>query len=207
MASRSTRQACENFRIALGTILPTSAKHGRSPIAPTFIRSGCSTRMLALRDTTKRLHKVSARRRPRRSPPSTRRSTNSWSRKRGQMPATLTAAEISTTRQQLRTFHIAGRGLEQLTPAGPLWPALLDQLPPHSPAQTVDLSSLYARTLSSSRAKARADFLEKVKKLRERLRELFSPESAASFGREAGTFLDARALSEAFQTRAGGTHM
>lgn len=123
------------------------------------------------------------------------------------MPPTLTAAEVAITRQQLRTFHIAGRGLEHLTPAGPLWPALLDQLPPHSPAQTVDLSSLYARTLSSSRAKARADFLEKVKKLRERLKELFSPESAASFGREAGTFLDAGALAQAFQTRPSGTHM
>jgi pyruvate-ferredoxin/flavodoxin oxidoreductase len=71
----------------------------------------------------------------------------------------------------------------------------------------VDLSSLYARTLSSSRAKARTDFLEKVKKLRERLKELFSPESAASFGREAGTFLDAGALAQAFQTRASAqTH-
>ena len=128
------------------------------------------------------------------------------------MPTSLTAAEISITRQQLRTFHIAGRGLDQLTPAGPLWPALLDQLPPLAPAEAVDLSSLYADALSKSRGKARTDFIEQVKKTREQLKELFSSESAAdeissSFGKEAGSFLDASALAQALRTRAGGVRM
>src|SRR5271165_5235579 len=38
------------------------------------------------------------------------------------------AADKSVSREQLRTFHLTGRGLDALQPAGPIRPALLDQL-------------------------------------------------------------------------------
>ena len=117
-----------------------------------------------------------------------------------------TATETSITREQIRTFHIAGRGLDRFMPATPLWPALFDQLPPLPPVEPVDLASLYASAVSVSRGKARTDFLERIKQTRERLRELFLPQSSAesishSLGKEAGSFIDAGALAQAFETR------
>jgi hypothetical protein len=38
------------------------------------------------------------------------------------------ALNTSVSREQLRTFHLTGRGLDELLPQGPLRPALLDQL-------------------------------------------------------------------------------
>jgi len=117
-----------------------------------------------------------------------------------------TATETSITREQARTFHIAGRGLDPFTPAAPLWPALFDQLPPLPPVEPVDLAALYAGAVSASRGPARTDFLERIQQTRERLRELFLPQSSpdaigSSLGKEAGAFIDAGTLAQAFETR------
>ncbi len=45
------------------------------------------------------------------------------------MPAVVTAGEGLISRQQLRAFHLTGKGLNQAEPEGPMRPALLDQLP------------------------------------------------------------------------------
>lgn len=49
------------------------------------------------------------------------------------MPSALSAVsgtEAAITPQQLRTFHIAGRGIEQAVPHSSLRPAILDEMPP-----------------------------------------------------------------------------
>lgn len=45
------------------------------------------------------------------------------------MTSGVTTAEVQISRQQLRAFHIAGKGLEHAAPDEPLRPALLDRLP------------------------------------------------------------------------------
>lgn len=45
------------------------------------------------------------------------------------MSAGVTAVDVLISRQQLRAFHVTGKGLDHAAPDGPLRPALLDQLP------------------------------------------------------------------------------
>src|SRR5437016_10576835 len=119
------------------------------------------------------------------------------------MPSTVTDSEALITREQLRTFHIAGRGLEFAVPAGPLRPVSLDQLQQLPPFETGDLRPLYESSLTASRCEARKAFLEKIKQARARLEELLAlddvraPEAgsakvvSASLGHEGGVFFDA----------------
>ena len=114
----------------------------------------------------------------------------------------ITSADTQISREHLRTFHIAGRGLDHLIPAAPLEPVVLDELP-HAPRfASADLGSLHADALASSRGKARADFLQRIKQAYERLKEILAADdgqSPASLGSGAGTFFNANALAEALQ--------
>jgi hypothetical protein len=123
------------------------------------------------------------------------------------------------SREELRAFHITGRGLEHLTSTAPLRlamsPAVLEQLPDLERLQSADLLALYAAAVESSRSKARTQFLEKIKLAHERLRELLaldhelSPDAysartvSASLG-SPGSLFRAKALADAFQARTGG---
>ena len=119
-------------------------------------------------------------------------------------------------REQLRTFHIAGRGLDDAIPPSPLRPAALDQLEQLPPFEPEDLAALYTAAVNSARSKARAAFLAKIKHARESLRDLLaldvahSPEStsaenlSATLGREAGAFFDTSALSTLFHSAPNG---
>src|ERR1039457_7262124 len=130
------------------------------------------------------------------------------------MRASVTAPPSS--REQLRTFHIAGRGLDHAIPTAPLRPAALDQLQQLPPFESDDLTSLYDAAAAPPPAKPRAAFLTKIKQARERLSEFlmldasYSPEASspenisASLGREAGAFFNASALAEAFQSSPDG---
>ena len=112
----------------------------------------------------------------------------------------MTSTETQISKEQLRTFHIAGRGLEHLTPAAPLEPVLLDQ--PLAPSLlSTGLRPLHAAALASSRGKTRSDFLEKIKQAHERLKGILAPygPSPASLGTEVETFFNASALTEALQ--------
>jgi hypothetical protein len=118
----------------------------------------------------------------------------------------------ATSREQLRTFHIAGWGLELAIPASPLRPLALDDLPQLPPFESEDLISLYTAAVTSSRGKARAVFLARIKQAREQLREMLalddshSPEAStgenisAALGREAGLFFNTDALADVFHT-------
>lgn len=119
------------------------------------------------------------------------------------------------SREELRAFHITGRGLEHLTPSAPMRPAVLDQLPDLDVLQSPDLLTLYAAAVESSRSQARTQFFERIKLARERLREILvlqhelslrpgpARKVSRSFGSPASLFR-ANALAEAFQTRTGG---
>src|SRR5437879_4127023 len=90
------------------------------------------------------------------------------------MESTVTDPAALITREQLRTFHVAGRGLEFAVPTSSLRPAALDQLQQLPPFESADLRSLYASALDTSRGGARADFLERVKVARWTLEELLA---------------------------------
>jgi len=127
------------------------------------------------------------------------------------MASTVTDAAAPVTREQLRTFHVAGRGLEFAIPTAPMRPAALDQLQQLPPFEAADLRSLYASALTASRSEARTGFLEKIKLSRASLQELLlldalrtseagSPESlAAALGSEGSVFFDAGALAAALR--------
>lgn len=119
------------------------------------------------------------------------------------------------TKEQLRTFHIAGRGLDFAVPTTPLRPAALDLLPKLPPVEATNLRSLYASALTAARGAARAAFLERIRQARGRLTELLAlddlrrPEAAspavlsAALGSEGHVFFDAGALAAALGQPAG----
>src|SRR5690242_8556100 len=111
------------------------------------------------------------------------------------MESTVTDPAALITREQLRTFHVAGRGLEFAIPAPSLRPAALDQLQQLPAFESADLRSLYTSALDASRSQARTSFLEKIKQARASLQELLaldalrSPEFPfAALGSEGGLF-------------------
>ena len=114
----------------------------------------------------------------------------------------MTSAEAQISREQLRTFHIAGRGLEHLAPAVPLDPVVLDE-PSPAPSVAFDgLRALHAAALAESRANTRKLFLDKIDQAHEQLRSILGPDgrqSPASLGSEADTFFNTSALAEALQ--------
>src|SRR6202011_3949194 len=122
------------------------------------------------------------------------------------MESTVTDGAALITRERLRTFHLAGRGLPFAVPATTLRPAVLDQLQQLPPFESADLRSLYASALSASRNQARTSFLDKIKRASASLEELLSlhdlrtPEAgsaeflSAGLGREGSVFFDAGSL-------------
>lgn len=127
------------------------------------------------------------------------------------MVSTLADQEELITKEQLRTFHVAGRGLEFAAPKGPLRPAALDQLQQLPPFEATDLRSLYESSVAGGRRESRASFLEKLRQARARLIELLElddrrgPEAASpgvlssALGREGGLFFDSGALAAALR--------
>jgi ferredoxin len=127
------------------------------------------------------------------------------------MEATVTDRAASITREQLRTFHVAGRGLEFAVPTASLRPAALDQLQQLPPFESADLPSLYTAALTASRNPARKSFLEKIKLARTNLQELLaldalrtpaaaSPEYlTAALGNEGSVFFNPGALAAALR--------
>src|SRR5208283_699187 len=124
------------------------------------------------------------------------------------MPSMETDQETPITREQLRTFHIAGRGLEHLIPAAPLRPAALDRLQQLPSFETADLLSLYESALSAARGSYQKRLLEKIQKARTGLLDLLALDSegatAESFGQEGGLFFDTSALSAALHGSQNG---
>ncbi len=127
------------------------------------------------------------------------------------MASTETDQETPITREQLRTFHIAGHGLEHLIPAAPLRPAALDQIQQIPPFETVDLLSLYESSLRAARGEYQKAFLEKIRKARTSLLDLLALDSQGStpesFGQEASVFFNAGALSAALGSQNGRASM
>lgn len=131
------------------------------------------------------------------------------------MESTIAGKEALITREQLRTFHLAARGLEFAMPTAPLRPAALDQLQQLPPFETADLRSLYASALSAARTAARTAFLENIRQARTRLTELLAlddlrtPEAgspavvSAGLGNEGSVFFNAGALAAALGHPAG----
>lgn len=124
------------------------------------------------------------------------------------MPSPETDQETPITRENLRTFHIAGRGLEHLIPAAPLRPAALDRLQQLPPFETADLLSLYESALRLARSSYRKAFLDKIQKARTSLLGLLALDSEGptpeSFGQEGGLFFDTSALSAALHGSQNG---
>lgn len=132
------------------------------------------------------------------------------------MQPTTTGKEERITREQLRTFHIAGRGLDFAAPSGALRPAALDQLEQLPAFEPADLRSLYESCLNESRGEARKRFVEKVKRARTSLGDLLSlddrrkPESdgrevvSAALGAEGSGFFDTGALAVALGSPRAG---
>ena len=127
------------------------------------------------------------------------------------MSSTIVVDEAAITREEIRNFHITGRGLECAIPAAALQPAVVKQaFPPARP--TADLPGVYAAALKSTRTKARQDLLERVRQSRDRLAELLaiddarSPEAStadvveAALGIEGSRFLNPGALAGVLQT-------
>ena len=128
------------------------------------------------------------------------------------MAPTVTEIPASITREQLRTFHIAGHGLEHAIPAGPLRTTALELLNPLSPFSASDLFSLFTSSLEASRKAARAEFIGELQRTQAQLIELLEIDNlrspaessadtvAASLGAEGGMFFDTAALAGALRT-------
>jgi len=117
-------------------------------------------------------------------------------------------------REQLRTFHLSGKGLDELRPTSPMRPVLpeevLKALPPAESFQPEPLASLHASALAAERAPARAKFLAALKQAVAQLQDLLSVDDAkrtpagaghisASLGAEAGRFLAVDELTGAWK--------
>jgi hypothetical protein len=113
--------------------------------------------------------------------------------------------------QELRTFHLAGRGMEGFRPEGNLEPVLQDRsvLPSSGPGP---LAALYGKLLGEERAAARSRFRAELKQSVARLQELLSIDRAkrmaasmeqvsASFGSQAGRFLAVPKLTGALERK------
>ena len=117
---------------------------------------------------------------------------------------------MTITAEQIRTFHLTGKGLNDCIPFGPLRPALIPHAAP-SP-QRPELSELYAHALREQRGKARSRFLENLRYCRDRMQELLTLDDgrnpalsrspgalSASLGNGI-SFFDSGALAVALQT-------
>ena len=146
------------------------------------------------------------------------------------MPLIEITTENAVSREQLRAFHLTGRGLEELAPEGPLDPALLDEIalprfedsyPLHFSDTSIGFGEstpllLLCAAIQSARREARQSFVQQLKESGQRLRELLgvdgrtqvatTPENVAqSLGARAASYLDASALAGALRRRPNPT--
>lgn len=131
------------------------------------------------------------------------------------MDGTVIEEQEAFSTEQLRTFHISGRGLAHAVPEM-LRPAAIEKIPHPERPETADLPSLYSAALVETRGKCRAAFLERVRKSCVRLAELLAiddsraPEASsgdvisAALGNEASVFFNSGALAEVFANPAKG---
>jgi tetratricopeptide (TPR) repeat protein len=146
------------------------------------------------------------------------------------MPLIEITTENAVSREQLRAFHLTGRGLEALAPEGPLDAALLDEIalprledsyPLHIGdweigfGESTPLLFLCA-AIQSARREARQSFAQQLKECGQRLRELLGVDDrtqvattaenvAQSLGARASAYLDASALAGALGRRPNPT--
>src|SRR5579884_20927 len=125
------------------------------------------------------------------------------------MPSTITDL---ISKEQIRTFHVSGRGLDFAEPAGPLRPAVLDQLEQLPAFETADVKSVYESSLKEARSAPRARFAETLRQARAGLQNLLilddqrKQENAsgeaisAALGNEANAFFNTGALAAALET-------
>ncbi len=121
------------------------------------------------------------------------------------------------TREKLRTFHLAARGLEECRPAERLKPLLpegaLESLPR---GMAEPLEALYVRQITEGRAAARTKFREQLKLGIAQLRDLLSVDEAkrtpaslqkvaASLGADADRFLSMSQLLQVFGRQSNKT--
>lgn len=113
----------------------------------------------------------------------------------------MSATETIVSREHLRTFHLTGRGLEHLRPAGPLRPALSEEVrkalsAPQGPSDS--LLAKHAAALAAARAPVRARFSLALKQAVAHLQDLLAVDDAkrtpassgkASLGASAQRFL------------------
>ena len=110
------------------------------------------------------------------------------------------ANQAEQWREQLRTFHLTGRGLEEWTPRGPLWPAAAADLAGAGPGGLPPgvLAREYQAAAAERRQAARARLLARFTGHAERARALLgeAPRGGAAeeFGVEGGQFLKPEAL-------------
>jgi hypothetical protein len=144
------------------------------------------------------------------------------------MPLIEITTENAVSREQLRAFHLMGRGLEALAPEGPLHPALLDEIalprfeesyPLHFLDTSIGFGEstpllLLCAAIQFARREARQSLVQQLKEFGQRLRELLgvddrtqvasTPEKVAqSLGARAASYLDASALAGALRRSAG----
>jgi hypothetical protein len=146
------------------------------------------------------------------------------------MPLMEITTENAVSREQLRGFHLTGRGLEEFAPEGALDPALLaeialprleDSYPLHFGDTPIGFGEsapllILCAALQSARREARQSLVQQLKESGQRLRELLgvddrtqvatTPENVArSLGARASTYLDASALAGALRGRPNPT--
>jgi hypothetical protein len=146
------------------------------------------------------------------------------------MPLIEITTENAVSREQLRAFHLTGRGLDALAPEGAFDPALLDEIalprledsyPLHFGDTSIGFGEstpllLTLAALQSARREARQSFVQQLKESGQRLSEMLgvddrtqvatTPENVAqSLGARASTYLDASALAGALRRRPNPT--
>lgn len=113
-------------------------------------------------------------------------------------------------RDEIRTFHLTGQGLDEYLPKTSLAPkGVATGVPP--PVNSQPLAEIHSRLLAASRGAARERYLENVTHFRDRLRELLTlddsraPDAvsadslAAALGNGVASFLDTGILASAFR--------
>ncbi len=109
-------------------------------------------------------------------------------------------AQQADWREQLRTFHLTGRGLEQWMPDGPLWPEAAGDAgesagaAPSAGGLAREYVAVSETRRTAARAKAAERFAEQAARLRALLEETPRGRNAEEFGVEGGQFLKPEAL-------------
>src|SRR5437879_1322883 len=132
------------------------------------------------------------------------------------METTVTDQAPPITREQLRTFHVACRGLDFAAPLATLRPAVLDQLQQLPAFESADLRTLYTSALAPARSEARTRFVEQLKVARAALVDLLAldalptPEAGSpeflsfALGTEGSNFFDSGRLAAVLRDSTNG---